>query len=120
MEKPLSYRWLLTILYGLLLIWTGLQRSIEAQEFKPNAFWFCLVTGILAIAAGYAMRVERKWLGTILASLALFPVLVFYLNCFITQPEKDATYRVALAILASIGELCVITIPRAKEADSSR
>lgn len=109
----MNWRWLLTILYGLLLIWTGLWRSILAQEFKPNAFYFCLVTGLIAIAAGYAYRLGKRWIGASLALLAVGPVLSFYTYCFITDPASDATYRVALAILASIAQLCVITLPRA-------
>jgi hypothetical protein len=111
----MTYRWLLTILFGLFIIWTGLLRSIEAQEFKPNSFWFCVVAGSLAIAAGFLFRLNRNWLGWIFAMLAVAPVLSFYVYCFISQPEKDATYRVGLAIIAAIAELCVIMLPRSRE-----
>ena len=47
------------------------------------------------------------------ALLSTVPVLSFYLHCFITQPDKDATHRVGLVIIASIAELIVITLPRA-------
>jgi len=112
-DNPMSYRWLLTILYGLFVIWTGLQRSIEAQQFKPNSFWFCLTTGLLAIAAGYLFKPRRCWPATMVALLSTVPVRSFYLHCFITQPDKDATHRVGLVIIASIAELIVITLPRA-------
>ncbi|MEK6236211.1 MAG: hypothetical protein N2C14_16010 [Planctomycetales bacterium] len=108
----MNYRWLLTILYGLLVIGTGLMRSVDAGTFKPNAFGFCMVMGLTAIAAGYLLRVGKWKVGVGVAFLATASVLAFYLNCFITQ-DSDATLRVASAILASIAELCVITLPGA-------
>ena len=107
----MQWRWLLTILYGLLLIWIGLWRSVLAQEFKPNAFYFCFATGLLAITAGYAFRLGKRWVGAVLGLAAVAPVLSFYTYCFITDPESDANYRVALAIVASIAQICVITLP---------
>jgi hypothetical protein len=100
-----------SILFGLFVIWTGLLRSIEAQAFKPNAFWFCLMMGLTAIAAGFLFRVGKAKLGTIVASFAGIVVLAFYLYCLIKQPEKDATYRVGLAIVAAIAELSLILLP---------
>ena len=35
----MNWQFVLTILYGLFMIWTGLLRGIEAQAFKPNAFF---------------------------------------------------------------------------------
>jgi uncharacterized membrane protein HdeD (DUF308 family) len=104
----MDWRFILTVVYGLFMIWTGLLRSIEAQAFKPNAFFFCLVAGVLSIIGGFLFRLEKRWPAIILVSIAAGTALVFYLNCFIVQPEKDASVRVALAIVASIAELCVI------------
>ena len=108
----MNIRWLLMILYGLFVIWTGLARSVEAQAFKPNAFWFCLLTGLLAIAAGYALKAEKQWFGRVLALTATLIVLGYYTFAFISEPESDASTRVALVIIASIGSLCVVTLPR--------
>ncbi len=99
------------ILFGLFVIWTGLLRSIEAQAFKPNAFWFCLAMGLMAIAGGYFIRIEKSKIGIAVAALAGVIVLVFYVNCLLKQPEKDATYRVGLAILAAIAELTFLLLP---------
>lgn len=99
------------ILFGLFVIWTGLLRSIEAQAFKPNAFWFCLATGLIAIAAGFLFRVGKTRIGTIGATFAGVVVLGFYLYCLINQPEKDATVRVGLAIVAAIAELAFVLLP---------
>ena len=115
----MNWRSLLTILYGLLLIWIGLWRSILAQEFKPNAFYFCLVTGLVAIAGGYAYRLGQCWIGAALALLSVGTVLSFYTYCFITDPASDATYRVGLAIVASVAQICVITLPRSVPSDKS-
>jgi len=101
----------IAILFGLVVIWTGLLRSIEAQAFKPNAFWFCLTMGLIAIAGGYLIRLERSRIGIMVAAFAGIVVLVFYVNCLIKQPEKDATYRVAIAILAAIAELSFLFLP---------
>lgn len=103
----MNWRFILTILYGLFMVWTGLLRSIEAQAFKPNAFYFCLVVGILSFVSGFLFRAEKRWPAMILTSIAAGTALTFYMNCFIVQPEKDASVRVALAIVASIGQLCV-------------
>ncbi len=111
----MNIRWLLLILYGLFVIWTGLARSVEVQGFKPNAFWFCLLTGLLAIAAGYALKAEKQWLGRLLALTATLIVLGYYTFTFISEPESDASTRVALVIIASIGSLCVVTLPRSSQ-----
>ncbi len=104
----MNWRFVLTICYGLFIFWTGLLRSIEAQAFKPNSFYFCLVVGLLSIIGGFLFLSERRWPATIVSSIAAGTALVFYLNCFIVQPEKDASVRVALAIVASAAELCVV------------
>jgi len=91
-----------SVLYGLLVIWTGLLRGIEAGAFKPNALFFCLVMGAAAIAAGFLFRFGKNLAAWIAALAAAAIVFSFYFSCFVGQPEKDATHRVALAILASI------------------
>ena len=108
----MNIRWLLMILYGLFVIWTGLARSVEAHAFKPNAFWFCLITGLLAVSAGYALKAEKRWLGRVLALTATLIVLGYYTFTFINEAESDASTRVALVIIASIGSLCVATLPQ--------
>ena len=104
-------KWLLTILYGLLTIWTGLHRGIEAKAYKPNALWFCLVMGAVAIAAGFLYRLEKRVAAAFMATVAVAVVLSFYLTCFITEPAKDATFRVGIIILASIAQLVVVLLP---------
>lgn len=107
----MDYKWLLTTLFGLFVIWTGLLRGIEAQAYKPNALWFCMATGLLAITGSILYRLEKRLPASILASVAASAVLGFYLWCFISQPEKDASYRVGLVIVAAIGQLVVIVMP---------
>lgn len=104
----MNWQFVLTILYGLFMIWTGLLRGIEAQAFKPNAFYFCMVVGVLSIIGGFLFRAEKRWPAISLTLVAAGITLAFYLSCFIGQPEKDASVRVALAIVASIAELCVV------------
>ncbi len=100
-----------SIIFGLFVIWTGILRSIEAQAFKPNAFWFCLTMGLLAIAGGYLFRLGRQRIATGISAAAGLVVAVFYVNCLIVQPESDATYRVGLVIVAAIGQLAVVFLP---------
>ena len=62
--KPMGFqnrdwRWLFTFVFALIVIWTGLLRCIETQEFKPNAFFFCGVTGLLTIGAGFLYWLEK-------------------------------------------------------------
>lgn len=104
----MNWRFLLTIVYGLFMIWTGLLRCIEAQAFKPNAFWFCLAVGILSMLGAFLFRSGKRIPAITLTTIATGIALAFYVYCFVIQPEKDATVRVALAIVASVGELCVI------------
>ena len=100
-----------SIVFALIVISTGLFRSIEAQAFKPNAFWFCLVMGVLSIAAGYLFRINRVALAKAVGGFAASVVLAFYLYCFVSQPEQDATVRVSIAIVAAIGQLAIIFLP---------
>ena len=104
-----------SIAFGQLLIGTGLLRSIEAQAFKPNAFWCCLVTGLLAIGAGYLFRLGRSRTGVVVATITSLLVISFYMYCLVTPPEKDATYRVCLAILAGFAELSLVLLPAKAE-----
>ena len=105
-------RWLLTILFGLFVIWTGIFRCIQAGAFKPNAFWFCTAMGLMAIAAGFMHRINWRIAGTTLAVLSGATVLAFYAYCFVVQPEKDATVRVGMVIVASLAQLVFALLPQ--------
>jgi hypothetical protein len=104
----MSHRWLFTAFYALHIIWTGLWRSVEAQTFKPNAFWFCLSMGMAALVGAYLYRIQIPRIATLVAAGVTLIVLTFYLFSFITNSEQDASFRVALIILTSIAELVVI------------
>ena len=109
----------ITIIFGLLVVWTGLLRSVEAQAFKPNAFYFCLSMGIIAIAAGFFYRLGRPAIPTCIAVAAGAIVLGFYVYCFIEQPEKDANVRVALVIVAALAQLSLVLLPSGRCTESS-
>ena len=104
-------KWLFAILYGLLTIWTGLLRGVEAKAYKPNALWFCMVMGITSIVAGFLYRFEKKRAAKVTALIPAITVLGFYLRSFIVEPEGNATYRVAIIIIASIAQLTAILMP---------
>lgn len=104
-------KWLTSILYGLFVIWTGLLSGIQAQAYKPNSFWFCLLTGLACIGAGYLFRLKKDLLGLLLGLVSSSFVLGFYLLCFVNEPEKDATIRVGLVIVASIGFMALVCLP---------
>jgi peptidoglycan/LPS O-acetylase OafA/YrhL len=101
----------ISILFGLFVIWTGLLRGIEAQAYKPNSLWFCLLIGMLCIFAGFLFRMEKSRIALSVGTFAALVVLSFYFYCFVSQPEKDASYRVGLIIVASIGYLSAIYFP---------
>lgn len=105
-------RWLLTIFFGLHLVWTGLQASIDAGQYKPNALWFCLVTGLLVMGGAFLLRTGKLTAGRWVAGPVVALVFGFYLFCFITAPE-DANLRVGLIILASLAEAVVLFLPAA-------
>ena len=105
----------LTILYGLHIIWTGLLRNIEAAAYKPNALWFCLVMGLIAIAAGFLFRKGLNRTATIVGLLATAVIFCFYFREFICEPETEATYRVGSIILSSIAEFVVLLLPSSCE-----
>ena len=109
----------ITIVFGLFVVWTGLLRSVEAQEFKPNAFYFCLTMGLIAIAAGFVYRLDRRRIGTCIAVAAGVMVLGYYVFSFIKQPEKDANIRVALVIVAALAQLSLILLPEKRRIKSS-
>ena len=106
-----SLKWLFAFLYGLLVIWTGLSRGIEAQAYKPNSLWFCAVMGGLAIGAAFLYRLKRHKPAKSLVLTSAVIVLAYYLTSFITQPEGDATMRVGRAIVASIAMLVIALMP---------
>lgn len=108
-----------TIVFGLFVVWTGLLRSIEVQEFKPNSFYFCLTMGLVAIAAGFIYRFNWPGTATVVAALAGAMVLGFYLYCFIVQPEKDANVRVGLVIVAALAQLSLILLPSRRQTEST-
>ena len=107
----MPHRWLFTLLYGLHVVWTGLQRNIEAQAYKPNALWFCLVMGLAAIMASFMFRAGRNRAAKLLMSVVLAIVFGFYLFSFIKDPAEDATVRVGLILLTSIAEAAVVFMP---------
>jgi len=111
----MPHRDLFTLLFGLHLIWTGLWRSIQAAVYKPNSLWFCLIIGLVAIVAGFLYRKRLERAASITAFCAAAIIFTFYFREFITQPEKDATFRVGLIILSSIAQLVVIFLPLKRE-----
>ncbi len=111
----MKHRDTLTILFGLHIIWTGLWRNIQASAYKPNALWFCLAIGLVAIVAGFLYRKGRERSASITAFIAAAVVFSFYFKEFVTQPEEEATFRVGLIILSSIAQLVVIFMPRRQE-----
>ncbi len=100
-----------TILFGLLTIWTGLLRGIEARAYKPNALWFCVVLGLTAIAAGFLHRLGRPRAATTTALGAGLVVLGYYFHTFTTAPEEDATLRVGVVIVGAIAHLTIALLP---------
>ena len=100
-----------TILFGLFVIWTGLLRGIEAQQFKPNAFWFCFAMGMMAIGAGFLYRLGQIKVAIPMAMISGAIVLVYYVSCFTSQPEQDATYRVGLVIVAAVAQIVFALLP---------
>ena len=72
------------------------------MAFKPNAFFFGLVCGLMAVAAAFLFRWKLQWPAYIVSVITFVFVCGFYTYCFVIQPDKDATMRVARVILASI------------------
>lgn len=108
----MKFRDILTILYGLHIIWTGLLRNIEAAAYKPNALWFCLAMGLIAIAAGFLFRNGLQRAATACALFAAGVIFCFYFREFICEPENEANYRVGSIILSSIAEIVVVLLPK--------
>jgi hypothetical protein len=111
----MKHRDTLTILFGLHIIWTGIWRNIQAAAYKPNALWFCLTLGLVAIVAGFLYRKGRQRAASVTAFIAAAVVLSFYFNEFVGKPEEEATFRVGLVILSSIAQLVVIFMPQRQE-----
>ena len=107
----MHHRWIAALLYGLHIVWTGLQAGINAKAYKPNALWFCLVMGLAAIAAAYLFRAGRIRVAKGLSFFVTGLVFGFYLYCFIKHPAEDANLRVGLAILSSLAAGALIFLP---------
>ena len=114
----MKFRDILTILFGLHIIWTGLLRNIVAAAYKPAALWFCLVMGLIAIAAGFLFRKGFDRAASVTALFAAGVVLCFYFSEFINEPETEANYRVGLIILSSIAEFVVVLLPKKQTSDT--
>ena len=110
--------WISCFVYGLFVIWTGLLRGIEAAAYKPNSLWFCLAMGLGSLAACYLYRMNLRFFATALATFCAGLVLAFYFYCFVGQPEKDASVRVGLVIVFSIGQLAILYMPNFKAEES--
>lgn len=107
-----DWRWLFTFVFALLVLWTGLWRCIEVREFKPNAFFFCLVMSLLSMLAGFFYWQRKDKLGMVFGAVTAAMVLGYYLFAFTTEPEKDATYRVGLIIIAATAQLIAVLLPK--------
>jgi hypothetical protein len=68
--------------------------------------------GLIAIGAGFLFQLNRTKLATVVGLISGTIVLAFYLYCFIKQPEKDANYRVAWVIVASLAEIVFVLLPK--------
>ncbi len=102
---------MLIVAYALHLFWTGLWASIAAQELKLNAFWFCLLLGTVCVIGGVMYRLEKTRLARLLVTPAAALVMGFYVYSFVNDPNVDATFRVGLIILSSIGVQLVLFFP---------
>ncbi len=112
MEIETRRIWIVPFGFGLIILGVGLMASVDAREFKANAFGFCAVNGLLSLLGSYCFR--RGWGGWALglSTMAGLFVLGYYLFTFINAPEQDANLRVALAILSSIATLAILYLPR--------
>ena len=84
-------KWLFTVLYRLLTVWTGLLRGVEAKAYKPNALWFCMVMGLVSIAAGFLYRLEKKRSAAV---TALAPVVIVF-----SLPRMDCRFARQLSTI---------------------
>ncbi len=111
----MTHRATIAVLFGLHVIWTGLWRNIQAAAYKPNALWFCLVLGSIAIAGAFLDRKGHGRKGVPAVLFAAFVVLAFYFREFVTKPESEANFRVGLVILSSIAMIVVALFPEARK-----
>ena len=105
----------LSVLFGLVIIWTGLGRGIEAAEYKPNALYFCFTMGTIAIIAGYLFQLQLPKIAIVIAVAVSIMVFGFYLSQFIGKPESDANIRVGIVILAAVAHFVSTTFPAPRE-----
>lgn len=103
------------IAYALHIVWTGLLRNIEAQAYKPNSLWFCLVMGLLVLSSVYLKRLNRCRAALIIGAATTALVFGFYLFSMISDPAADASYRVGSIILTSFAHLAWLFLPASRE-----
>ena len=60
---------------------------------------------------GVMYRLEKNWLARLLVGPAAALVTGFYVYSFVNDPGVDATFRVSLIILSSIGVQLVLFFP---------
>ena len=98
---------LATFLYGFVVIGVGLWRHLETGD-SPQAIWFGIAMGLLAIAGAALLSLKRKLPGYILIALSLCFVSGWFLYRMFTHQSDGSSMRVILVISASVVELCIL------------
>lgn len=101
---------MMTFVYGLTVVAVGIWRQAETGA-SPQAVWFGLVMGGLAIAGAVLLRRENSIPGYALIIVSLVFVSGWFLRRMLTHHPEGKSARVILILIACAVELVVLLWP---------
>ena len=100
-----------TLIYGMVILISGLYRFFETNMESQAAIGFGLIMGTVALVAGGLMRRAPR----LATALALVPVgfaAYFFTNRLLTHATDGTSPRTLLVVVATYAELFVLLWPR--------
>lgn len=96
-----------TILFSLVTVAVGLWRHVETGG-NPQAFWFGIVMGALALAGGVLILRDRSRSGWLMAAMSLAFVCGWFVRRVVIGHEEGLSPRIITILIACAVEAVVL------------
>jgi len=96
-----------TMVFGMLAIAVGIWRQLETGT-SPQAVWFGVVTGLLAVIGALLLSLRNRIPGYVLVIVSLCFVAGWFLRRLLTGHAEGRSVRVMLILAACAVEACVL------------
>lgn len=97
----------LTIVYGLVTAAVGVWRHVEAGG-NPQALWFGVVMGAVALAGGLLLLRGWRWTGLLVSAVALAFVAGWFVRRVFIGHEEGLSPRIVTILAACAVEALVL------------